>query len=103
METETYERWWALHLRVAKGEALNEAEFALYNAGLEEQYLAEEEINEDLIKRLQLLRARLDMLADENRSLHRQEAQLDEKIAVLESAYQHLTGQPITSVSYATR
>ncbi len=101
METIEYEQWWQLHLRMAKGETLSEEKLSLYNNGLAEQHLAEEDINEDLVKRLQQLRGQLNKLAEGNSSLHRQQEQLDQKIAVLESAYQNLTGQPITS-AYAT-
>lgn len=103
MGTIEYEQWWQLHLRMAKGETLSDEEFSAYNSGLEEQHLAENDINEDLVKQLQQLRGHLDELAEENSSLHRQQEQLDQKIATLESAYQSLTGQPLTSVSYATR
>lgn len=98
-----YEEWWQLHLRVAKGESLNAEELGLYNRGLEEQHLAEEDINQDLIEHLRQLRGQLDQLIVKNDLLHKQQNQLDQKIAVLESAYQTLTGQPITSASYATR
>lgn len=103
MEASEYELWWQLHVRVAKGETLNDEELILYNEGLADQHSAEEGINEDLIERLQQLRTQLDELAHENDSLYKQQEQLDQKIVVLESAYQTLTGQPLTSVSYATR
>ena len=83
MEIIEYEQWWQLHLRMAKGETLREEELGLYNNGLEEQHLAEKDINEDLVKRLQQLRGQLNQLAEENSSLHRQQEQLDQKIAVL--------------------
>lgn len=33
MDQETYQRWWALHLRVARGEERGAEEQALYTAG----------------------------------------------------------------------
>ena len=103
METIEFEKWWQLHLRVAKREMLADEELRLYNAGLEEQHTTENDINANLIERLQRLRGELDALASENNELHSQQEELDQKIVALESAYQHLTGQPLTSTSYATR
>jgi hypothetical protein len=42
MDQTTYERWWQLHLRVAKGEELDAAEQAIYAAGLMELDAEEE-------------------------------------------------------------
>ncbi len=36
MDQQAYEKWWALHLRVALGQTLGEAEHARYTAGLAE-------------------------------------------------------------------
>ncbi|MCB0060847.1 MAG: hypothetical protein KDE19_01985 [Caldilineaceae bacterium] len=103
METIEYEAWWQLHVRVAKGETLTNEELRLYNAGLEEQHTIDNDINAELIERLQQLRGELDALASENSTLHSQQEELDQKIVALESAYQDLTGEPLMSTSYATR
>jgi hypothetical protein len=95
-----YESWWALHLRVAKGESLSEQETADYEAGL--THLESLPIGDDeALTYLRSLRAAIGRAAALHRELAARSADLDRKIVFLESAYQQQTGQKLDLGSHA--
>ncbi len=92
MSGSDYEKWWDLHLRVAKGESLSDQEASIYESGLDQLDSQQTHADESL-KYLQALRTaiqRADML---HQDLAARSTVLDKKIVALESAYQQLTGQ----------
>jgi molecular chaperone GrpE (heat shock protein) len=90
VDQKTYERWWPLHLRVARGESLNADEQSSYDAGCcqleqEEQLLETTEARES--------REHLAALEAERADLERRRRQLDAEIANLESRLSDQTRQ----------
>ncbi len=87
-----YERWWSLHLRMAKGENLSEQEQVEYDLG---QQLLDEQpelSNLDTLDHLRTLRSAIDRATSLHAGLTARSAELDKKIAGLEVTYQRLTG-----------
>ena len=70
MDENTYNEWWVLHLRMARGETLTPSEQEVYEAGIE-ALDREEKMSGDLM-RLKNLRARVAELEAENRQLREQ-------------------------------
>jgi hypothetical protein len=93
MDKKTYKPWWQLHLRVAKGETLSSAEQIEYDAGLntldEEE---KEQFSPNSLTTLRYLRAEVEQLQISHDQLKTESTRLDNKIAVLEKAYQAATG-----------
>ncbi len=84
MDQETYQRWWPLHLRVARGAALTAEEQSVYEEGL-----AQLEAGERLdaaITGAQQARADVTRLEAEHAQLVAQREQLGETITALETA-----------------
>jgi len=79
----TEQSWWELHLRVARGETLNDEERASYEAGLQQRH-AVERLDGDLAS-LRAARARVAVLEAEQAQLGSHHRALDEKIAALEA------------------
>jgi len=79
----TYQRWWQLHLRVARGERLSPAERAVYDAGRRE--LEDNETLEPLQNAKQA-REELRELEEQRRGLEQRRQELDAEIAAIESA-----------------
>ncbi len=82
MNKATYQNWWQLHLRLARGETLSSDESAAYKVGLadlerEEQLTATVDARE--------LRQLLTKLQKEHSVLENQRQELDAVIAALES------------------
>ncbi len=79
-----YERWWELHVRNAKGEALTVEEQAEYDAG--QVILDGEEpiIDSDTVTRLRVLRSTIGRAVERHTELVSRSEELDQKIAALE-------------------
>ena len=103
MENARYQRWWQLHLRVARGETLNPAERAEYEAGLAVLDREEEEqFKPGSVTTLRKLRAQVEQLRRVHAELLAKSARLDEQIIALERAYRALTGYELASEPYAS-
>lgn len=87
----TYQTWWALHLRAARGERFNAAEQAVYEAGL--QQLHHEEILTEDVATLRQAREVVAALEAEQAQWRVQHAQLEAEIATLEAALSARTRQ----------
>lgn len=103
MDDARYQRWWQLHLRVARGEMLNPAERVEYEAGLEVLDREEkEQLKPESVTTLRRLRARVEQLRRVHAELLAKSAHLDEQIVALERAYRALTGYELASEFYAS-
>jgi peptidoglycan hydrolase CwlO-like protein len=91
MDKAALEAWKALHLRVAKGEALSPEEQARYDAGARE--LDAEEKLDGGLEELRRTRKRLKELTAELERLQGRRKELDEQIAALEAALDERTRQ----------
>lgn len=86
-----YDHWWSLHLRVAKGELLSEAEQVEYRRGqthLDDQV---ELPGDDTLSYLRTLRAAINRATAVHVAHTARSANLATEIATLETAYQGLT------------
>lgn len=97
----TYERWWQLHLQVARGITLKPTERASYEAGLvaldsEDQAPS---ANTDLAL-LRQLRAEVERLEMTHAQLQAKSQRLDRQIWTLEGAYMSLTGLQLSRQGY---
>lgn len=102
MDQITYERWWQLHLRVARGNEMDAAEQAVYEAGLIELD-AEEKVqwtDSDLM-RLRRLKAEVEGLQTTHLQLQTTSQRLERQIWTLEGAYMALTGLELTGQGHA--
>ena len=82
MDDVRYQRWWQLHLRVARGETLNPVERAEYEAGLETLDQEEkEQLQPESVTMLRKLRAQVEQL---RHLLEQQIAELRKTIAAQE-------------------
>jgi hypothetical protein len=103
MDDARYQRWWRLHLRVARGETLNPTERAEYEAGLTVLDQEEkEQLKPESVTTLRRLRARVEQLRRVHAALLAKSARLDEQIIALERAYRALTGYELASEPYAS-
>ncbi|MBI1745142.1 MAG: hypothetical protein HYR55_00970 [Acidobacteria bacterium] len=91
MHETSYQTWWVLHLRVARGERLNPEEQAAYEAGLKLQH-QEEVFNRD-IAALRQARTALAALEAEHTQLHVKHDTLAAEIVRLEAALGERTRQ----------
>ncbi len=82
MDESAYQRWWQLHVRVARGETLHPEESELYDVGRRE--LEQAEVLRP-IETARRARRELRALETEHRSLEQRRQQLDREIAALES------------------
>ena len=103
MDQATYARWWSLHARAARGENLDTAERAAYEAGLA-NLDADEKIawGDDAVTLLRQLRSEVERLEQAHAQLQARSQQLDRQIWTLEGAYMSLTGFELSSQGYAT-
>jgi len=85
MDQQTYQRWWALHVRAALGESLNKEERAAYEVG--SQQLDQEEVFPGQVEAIRKARAALAALEAENTQLRDRSEKLKAEIAVLEAAF----------------
>ena len=103
MNKKRYERWWQLHVRVARGESLSAAEQVLYDAGLAdldaEDKAQWEDANLALLRRL---KEEIERLESTHAQLQARSHRLDRQIWTLEGAYMGLTGLELSSQGHAT-
>ncbi len=102
MDDKTYQHWWRLHVRVARGERLSPLEQMEYDRGLlafdrEER----RELESGATAALRQLRAQIEALETENAQLRASSARLDRQIRTLEKAYGKLTGHELAGAAYA--
>ena len=83
MDETTYQRWWALHLRQARGESLNAEEQVGYETGLRQ--LHQEEILCDDIAVMRKVRGTVAALEAEHAQLYARREVLDAEIAAQET------------------
>jgi cell division protein FtsB len=84
MDKPTYQRWWDLHIRIARGEAIGGQERIAYEEGRKELH-QEEDLTED-ISRLRGTRRGVMELDAKCEELHARRQQLKRDIARLEAA-----------------
>ena len=96
-----YERWWSLHLRVAKGETLSRQEEREYATGLDQLDNESVATDGETVSYLRTLRAAISRASKLHKELTTRSADLDRKIAALEANYQRLTGQALDWEPYA--
>lgn len=98
MDPTAFERWWQLHLRVARGETLDpeaEAEYAAGLAALDAEERAEwGSADVALVRRL---KADIEALQAAHQRLQAKSQLLDRQIWRLEGAYMALTGVELGS------
>lgn len=101
MDQTTYERWWQLHLQVARGMTLSPTERAAYEAGLVALDSEDETpaANTDLAL-LRQLRAEVEKMEMTHAQLQAKSQRLDRRIWTLEGAYMSLTGLELSSQSH---
>ena len=92
MAASAYERWWQLHLRVARGETLSAQEQTAYQAGLDRFDREEACFEPEGLAELRTLRAQIEQRDAVHTQLSERSAQLDRHIAALEQVYQQLMG-----------
>ena len=90
----TYQRWQALHLRVARGEGLTGADQAFYQTVCRQ--LEREEVLREPSPDLRAARTALKSLEAEHAALEARRQLLDADIAALEAALAKQTGQPLS-------
>jgi predicted RNase H-like nuclease (RuvC/YqgF family) len=102
MDQTTYVRWWQLHLRVAKGDELDAAERATYEAGLIELDAEEKaQWTDNDLTRLRKLKAEVESLQATRAQLQAKSRRLDRQIRTLESAFVALTGIELSGLDRA--
>lgn len=103
MNDTRYQRWWRLHLRIARGETLNPTEQAEYETGLGALDQEEkEQLKPENMSALRGLRTQVMQMRKVHAALLAKSARLDEQIIVLERAYRALTGYELASEPYAS-
>ncbi len=102
MDQISYEQWWRLHVRAARGESLDMAERAAYEAGLA-HLDAEEKTTwgDNELMLLRQLRSEVERLELTHAQLQSKSQRLDRQIWTLEGAYMSLTGLELSSQNYA--
>lgn len=93
MDETTYQRWWPLHLRTARGEILSDEERSFYENELSRLYQDEQIQLQVAPSRNLQLRERIEALEAERTRLEAKRKQLDEEIAALEAALNQKTRQ----------
>jgi len=103
MDQASYQQWWLLHLRAARGESLSAGEQAIYEVGLAEldaeEKLLWEGADLDLLRRL---KGEVERLEATHVQLQAASQRLDRRIWMLEGAYMGLTGLELSSQSHAS-
>jgi len=93
IDEQTYQRWWNLHLRVARGDKLDSAEHAFYESV--RQHLEGEETLHAPTPGLEALQAAIKSLESEHSGLEARRRQLETEIAALENALSKSIGRPL--------
>jgi len=102
MDQTTYARWWQLHVQVARGEELDAAERAIYEAGLMDLDAEEKTQWEDSdLTTLRKLKAEVESLETTHVQLQVRSHRLDRQIWTLEGAYMVLTGLELSGQDHA--
>ena len=102
MDQTTYMQWWQLHLRVARGDELDAAERATYEAGLIDLDAEEKaQWTDGDLTRLRRLKAEVDSLQTTYVQLQARSQRLDRRIWTLEGAYMALTGLELSGQGHA--
>ena len=86
MNEATYQTWWQLHLRVAKGEELSGQEREHYLATL--KHLEQEEVLQEDTAQIERLQSQLAQAKAEGEHLRTYRLQLEAKLAELERSSQ---------------
>jgi hypothetical protein len=89
MDSTTYERWWSLHLRVARGEALPPEEQVAYEVG--RRQLEQAEALGDPREQARAAAAAVAALQAEHAKLQARRTEVEAEIARLE----HALGEPV--------
>jgi len=84
MDESAYEKWWALHVRSARGESLSDEEQAIYARGLKQ--LHNQEVLADDVESMRKARKAVMALDTRCDQLHAQRKHLKDEIAHLEAA-----------------
>jgi hypothetical protein len=94
MDQSSAQRWWALHLRVARGETLGAEDQGFYQTGLGQ--LEQEEMLQGARSAVRELRARVAALESEHAALTTRRREVEAEIAALEASLgergRHLLG-----------
>jgi hypothetical protein len=93
IDQQIYQRWWNLHLRVARGDKLDSADHAFYESV--RQHLEAEETLHAPAPDLGALQAVIKSLESEHSGLEARRRQLETEIAALESSLSKSIGQPL--------
>src|SRR5438132_12101449 len=93
IDQQTYQRWWNLHLRVARDDKLDSADQAFYESV--RQLLEGEETPRAPAPDLGALQAVIKSLESEHCRLEARRRQLDTEIAALESSLSKSLGPPL--------
>jgi predicted RNase H-like nuclease (RuvC/YqgF family) len=102
MDDKIYQRWWRLHVRVARGERLSLVEQMEYDRGLQAFDREErQELESGAAPALRQLRAQIKQLQTENAQLRAKSVRLDRQIRTLERAYTKQTGCELADGVYA--
>jgi hypothetical protein len=102
MDDTTYRGWWKHHQRVVRGETLNPAEQAEYDAGLAVfDYEEKKQLEDGDLAVLRTLRAEEKRLETAQVQLQAKNQRLDRQIWTLEGAYMMLTGLELDNPGYA--
>lgn len=90
MDEATYQQWWQLHVRTARGESLRRDEQTIYDAGRHE---LEQDEKLGHLENAKQARVELQTLERERRRLEQRRQQLDGEIAALEGRLEQPTRQ----------
>lgn len=91
-----YQQWWQYHIRIARGESLNDEEQALYLMGTDELDREEAERAQFAsLANLRQLRNQVQLLTQNLAQLTKHSELLSSRIVTLEQTYQQLTGYPL--------
>lgn len=102
MDEQTYQRWWQLHVRVARDEKLSLVEQIEYDRGLQALDSAEKQnLESATAAALRQLRARIAQLQTENVQLQSKSTRLDRRIRALEKVYTKQVGYELVGNAYA--
>ena len=88
----TYQRWWELHVRVARGERLSPADRVVYDAGRRE---LEDNGNSEPLQNAKQAREELRDLEVQRRRLEQRRQELDAEITAIESALARKPGNSL--------
>ncbi len=97
MNESEYQRWWQLHIRLARGETLTFSETQLYESGIAAQDQEDENWLVNNFDSLRLLQSQIGTLSKQQNVLQVRSKKLDQDIRLLEASYQDLTGHTLTA------